>query len=442
MNITKFETNYKRKLFFNSSKVSPKTYKESLEKQVINIYPEIEYQTILGFGGAFTESSGYSFSLLPENKKAELLNDNFSKGGLNYTLGRLPIASSDFSISSYSYTDKKDLSDFSIEKDKKFILPLINAAKRENENIKFLASPWSPPKFMKSSKMLILGGKLQDKYRKTYADYFCKYIKAYKQAGIDIEYVTVQNEPNVAQTWESCIYSPEEEADFAVNYLYPAFIDNSISTKILIWDHNKEKLFTRAIREVINNNALKAISGFAFHWYTGDHFENISLVANTFPGKLLIHTEGCTGYSHFKPEDEVFNAEIYGHDILGDLNAGVNGYIDWNLVLDNKGGPNHKRNFCNSPIMLNESQTDYIKNLSYYYIKHFSNLIQQNAKRIAFSRYTDKIEVTSFKNPDGSIVVVLLNRNGFNKEYNLCFGKHMIHDNLDAHAIVSYLIKN
>lgn len=440
MKITKFETNYKRNLFFSSSNIKSKQYKESLEKQIINIYPEIQYQSIIGFGGAFTESAGYAFSKLSESKKQEFLKDCFSEDGLNYIFGRLPIGSSDFSLESYSYAYKKDLSDFSIEKDEEYILPLVKSAIKEKASMHFLASPWSPPKFMKTNKMLIAGGKLSEKYKEEYSEYLCKYIQAYKQNGIDIEYITVQNEPNATQAWESCLYSPEEEADFAVNYLYPSFQRNNIKTKILIWDHNKEKLFSRATKEIIDNTSLNIISGFAFHWYTGDHFENISLVADTFPGKLLVHTEGCTGYSRFNPNSEVFNAEIYGHDILGDLNAGINSYIDWNLALDNKGGPNHKLNYCNSPIMLNKDHTNYIKNLSYYYIKHFSNLIKPGARRLAFSKYTDKIEVTSFVNPDNSIVVVLLNRNNFNKEYNLCIDDILLHDNLDSHAIVSYLI--
>ncbi len=441
MEITKFETNYKRKLFFNKSKVKSKKYENKIEFQVINIYPEITYQTIIGFGGAFTEATGYALKQLPVEKQSNLLYDYFSKDGLNYNMGRLPIGSSDFSPKSYSYSYKEDLSDFSIDKDKEYIIPTIKSAQEINPNILFVSSPWSPPKFMKTNKMLTLGGKLQEKYRQTWAKYFVKYIKSYNNEGIDIKYITVQNEPNATQIWESCLYTPQQEADFAINYLFPALRQNNINSKILIWDHNKEKLLTRSKSELTNNRALEAISGIAYHYYTGDHFENIQLTHEAFPGKLLIHTEGCTGYSKFNPNDEVHNGEIYGHDILGDLNAGANAYIDWNLVLDNKGGPNHKLNYCNSPIMINKDGSNYIKNLTYYYIKHFSNIIMPGAKRIGFSKYTSDIEVTSFKNPDSSIAIVLMNRNNFSKEYTICLGDISIHDNLDSHAIVSYLIK-
>ena len=332
MEITKFETNYKRKLFFNKSKVKSKKYENKIEFQVINIYPEITYQTIIGFGGAFTEATGYALKQLPVEKQSNLLYDYFSKDGLNYNMGRLPIGSSDFSPKSYSYSYKEDLSDFSIDKDKEYIIPTIKSAQEINPNILFVSSPWSPPKFMKTNKMLTLGGKLQEKYRQTWAKYFVKYIKSYNNEGIDIKYITVQNEPNATQIWESCLYTPQQEADFAINYLFPALRQNNINSKILIWDHNKEKLLTRSKSELTNNRALEAISGIAYHYYTGDHFENIQLTHEAFPGKLLIHTEGCTGYSKFNPNDEVHNGEIYGHDILGDLNAGANAYIDWNLV--------------------------------------------------------------------------------------------------------------
>ena len=341
MEIKKIETNYKRNMFFHETKVKSKAYQEKLENQIINIYPEITYQTILGFGGAFTEATGISIKKLPSEKQEKVIKEYFSKDGLNYSVGRLPIGSSDFSLNSYSYSNKPDLSDFSIEKDKDYIIQIVQSAQKLNSNIQFLASPWSPPKFMKSNKMLFLGGKLLEKYNQTFANYLVKYINFYKNEGININYITVQNEPNALQIWESCLYSAKEEANFAIHYLFPTFKTNNINTKILIWDHNKEKLFTRAMQELNNNQALEAISGIAFHWYTGDHFENISLTHDAFPGKLLIHTEGCTGYSKFNPNDEVKNAEIYGHDILGDLNSGINAYIDWNMVLDNKGGPNH-----------------------------------------------------------------------------------------------------
>ena len=440
MRIQKYETNFKRNIFWKESQLGTKKYSENSENKVINVYPNITYQELIGFGGAFTEAAGFAYSKLNEEKKSQFLDDCFSSDGLNYSIGRIPIGSCDFSVSPYSYSKKSDLSDFSIEKDKQYLLPLLQEALNK-KSLKLLSSPWSPPAFMKTNKMLKLGGKLQNKYKQTWADYLVKYIQAYKNENIHIDYMTVQNEANATQIWESCLYSAEEEANFATNYLYYSFMQNNIDTKILIWDHNKEKLLSRAISELGSDANKQAISGFAFHWYSGDHFENIELTHDAFPDKLLFHTEGCTGFSHFRQEDEVQNGEIYAHDILGDLNAGINAFIDWNLILDHKGGPNHKLNFCNSPIMLNGTSSDYIKNLTYYYIGHFSKFINPLAKRIAFSRYNDRIEITAFKNTDSSIAVVLLNRNDWNYEYNLCINDLVIHDNLDSHAIVTLIIR-
>ena len=439
MRVKKIETNYKRKMFWKQDDLDSKDANDITEKNVINIYPEIEYQEIIGFGGAFTQSSGYNFSRQSDENKSQIIKDYFSEAGLNYNMGRLPIGSCDFSPEKYSYSNKEDLSDFSIEKDREYIFPILNGAAEKRKDILFIASPWSPPAFMKNNNMLVLGGKLKEENKNTWAEYIVKYILEYKANNIDINYLTVQNEPNARQIWESCLYTPEEESEFIIKYLYPKFKENNINTKILIWDHNKDNIFKRAKQELSSKEANEIIAGIGYHYYTGDHFENLQLVREKYCDKLLIHTEGCTGYSHFRETDEIQNGEIYGHDILGDLNAGANAYIDWNLLLDKRGGPNHKWNYCNSPIMINK-KGEINKNLTYYYIGHFSKYIKRGAKRIGFSRYTDKIEVTAIKNPDNTIAVVLLNRSNESKVFNICINDQQIHDNLDSHAIVTLQI--
>lgn len=442
MKVLKYETNYKRRFFLNETKVRAKKYWKILENQILNVYSDIEYQDILGFGGALTDATAISFYKLSEEKRKEILKEYFSNEGSKYNIIRLPIGSSDFSEKPYSYATKKDLSDFSIDKDREYRIPMIKEILKISPDMKFISSPWSPPKFMKLNKMYVLGGKLLGKYRNLYAKYLVKYIKAYKEEGINIDYITVQNEPNAIQLWESCRFSAEEERDFAVNYLYPAFKENGIETKILIWDHNKEKIYSRAKSELNTKEAMEAIAGIGFHYYSGDHFENLKLVHDMYPDKLLIHTEGCTGFSNYNPDDEEKNGELYAHEIIGDLSNGANAYIDWNMILDHKGGPNHKGNFCNSPMMLNESEDDYIKNMTFYYIRHFSRFIERGAKRVATSKYSDTIEMCAFVNPDGTLVVVLMNKYWYSKEYTLCVDeKFKLHDNLDSHAIVTYIIR-
>lgn len=441
MKITKIETNIKRGLYLQETQVNNlKPYNDKIENSVLNIYPSITYQPLIGFGGAFTGSSCYVLNNIDEKIENKILDEYFGQDGLNYNFCRLTIGSSDFSPKSYSYSNKKDLSDFNINEDKKAIIPTIKKAQNINPNIKFLASPWSPPSFMKDNKMLYLGGKLKDKYKSLWADYLVKYVNAYKNENINIDYMTIQNEPNATQVWESCRYSAEDEANLLKQYLFPTFKKNDLATKFLIWDHNKDNIVNRCTDTLVKYGALDYVAGIAFHWYTGSHFENLKILHDIFPNKLLIHTEGCTGYSKFKPQDELFNAQMYANEIIGDLNSGVNGFIDWNIVLDYKGGPNHKNNYCNAPIMINKNNSDYIKTPSFYYIAHFSKYIKSGAKRIAFSRFTEDINLTAFKNPDNSIIIVLLNKNSYNIEYNLCIQNQTFHDNLDSNAIVTFII--
>ncbi len=435
MEITKIETNRAKNYYYNTTSVKAKKYSKYLERFIVNIYPDITYQEIIGFGACITESSAYSYSLLPEDKKREFINDMFSN--INYSLCRLTIASCDFSLNSYSYAKKHDLSDFNIERDKKYVIPLIQDALKVNPDIRFLASPWSPPSFMKNTKIRILGGKLSKKYKQTYADYLVKYIQSYKELGITIDFMTIQNETNAITIWESCVYSPKDEVDFLVNYLYPTFQKNGINTKILIYDHNKEKLLNRAREEFSNEDANKYASGVAFHWYSGNHFENIQLCRELFPDKLLFHTEGCFS---FDPNNSFENQ--YAHDILEDLNSGINGYMDWNILLDSKGGPNHKRNYCNSPVMLVEDNSNYKKSLTYYYIGHFSKFIMPGAVRIAYSKYLSDLRVTAFKNPDGSIVIVLLNSVNYDIDFTICMKDVYFKDTLEKQSMISYLIKD
>ena len=443
MIITKIETNLKRKLLLHKTEnLNFSTTHGTIENQIISINSDFNFNKLLGFGGAFTESTGYALSTVNKVIYDNILDDYFSKDGLNYSLCRLPIGSCDFSLKSYSYSYKKDLSDFTIAEDKKYIIPTIKSAQKRNSNITFLASPWSPPAFMKNNNNLYNGGKLLNQYKKIWVEYLVKYIKSYLNEGINIDYMTIQNEPNASQAWESCIYTPEEESDLLKNYLFPIFQKNNINTKFLIWDHNKDSVLERTIDCLIKNGVLDFTSGIAFHWYTGSHFQNLSTINQLFPNKLLIHTEGCTGYSGFKPKDELSNAEMYASEIIGDFNNSVNGFIDWNMVLEYDGGPNHKGNYCNSPIMINKNKTGYIKTPSFYYIAHFSKYIKPGAKRIHLNAFTDDILTIAFQNVDKSIIVILLNKNDFNIEYNLCYCNYIFHDNLDSHAIVTLKISN
>jgi len=382
--------------------------------QVVNIYPDIEYQTFHGFGGAITEAAGYAFSKLGKDNQQKILENYFGAEGNRYSLIRGHIDSCDFSLNNYSaMTDPEDveMNSFSLIRDEQYILPLMKAAQdMRGEQFDLMLTPWSPPAFMKTNGEKNNGGKLKPEFRTFWAEYICRYIKEYEKEGFNVNRLTVQNEPAAVQTWDSCIFSAEEEKEFLRDYLYPALVKNGLTkVKINIWDHNKEIMYERA-KGTIDEVTDKMIGGIAFHWYTGDHFEAIGLTKDAYPDKELIFTEGCVEYSRYDAS-QLHNAQMYAHDIIGNLNAGMTGFIDWNIMLDEKGGPNHVNNYCDAPIMCDTRNDTFEEKLSFHYIGHFSKYIMKGAKCIAFTKYTDKLEITAFKNPDDSIVVVMLNRN-------------------------------
>lgn len=271
MEIEKIETNLKRNLYLKSSKLKFSSPSKNIENQVIRINPEITFQKILGFGGALTESTCYVLSKIDKNIANQILEEYFAKDKLNYQFCRLSIASCDFSLDSYSYSHKTNLSDFNINRDLQYVIPTIKLAQNVNKNIQFLSSPWSPPAFMKNNHHLFSGGKLLPQYRKLWADYLVKYVFNYQSYGIPISYMTIQNEPNAKQIWESCLYSSAEEADLLKNYLHPTFKRNGINTQFLIWDHNKDIILERSIETLIEHNALDYAKRNRFslvHWWT------------------------------------------------------------------------------------------------------------------------------------------------------------------------------
>ncbi len=412
------------------------------EMKIIKVYADISGQEILGMGGAVTEAAAYTYAQMSENKKRELLSRYFGEAGNRYNFCRVPIQSCDFSLGNYSYIEDandRELHTFSIERDKKYIIPLLLDAIKMNPDIQFLASPWSPPGFMKTNGEMNRGGKLKEEYRQMWADMICRYIREYRKEGIRITRITVQNEPAAVQSWDSCIYSAGEEAEFAARYLAPALEREGLAeVKINIWDHNKEKVLDRAQESFAVEGADKAVSGVAFHWYTGDHFEALAELRRRYPDKELIFTEGCVEYSRFANEDQISHAEMYAHDIIGDFNAGANAFIDWNIYLDEKGGPNHVGNYCDAPIMCDTKKDEVDVKRSYYYIGHFSRFVKPGARRILVSKYTKDLETAGFINPDGEKVVVVMNATDRDQSFTLSDGKESYGIEMRRHSIATF----
>jgi len=398
---------------------------ESTEMSVVNVFDEIEYQEVLGFGGAFTESAAYNYSLLTDEQKNTFMERYFSReNGIGYNFGRTHINSCDFSLDIYSYVENndKELKTFTIERDRKYIIPFIKDALRYcSEEIFIFASPWSPPAFMKDNESVIKGGSLKEEYKETWARYYAKYIKAMAKEGIKISAVTVQNEPIARQTWESCYYSPEDEKEFVEKYLSPVFDREGLSdVKIIIWDHNKERVYDRSKKIFVSEKVKNRVWAVGHHWYSGDHFEGLRLVHEQF-GKVLISTENCGAIK----EDAISLAERYGKELCGDFGNFSSAFCDWNLLLSEKGGPFHNRSGkttacagmiledkssgCYAPILFDTEKKELVFTPIYYYIGHFSKFVHRGAKRIATTKYCEQLHAISFKNPNGSIVLIIMN---------------------------------
>jgi glucosylceramidase len=381
--------------------------------------PATQFQTFLGIGGALTDASAEVYATLPKEKQREILNAYFDeKLGIGYKLARTNIHSCDFSSSSYTYVSEgdKELKTFNVAHDKQFRIPFIKqAVAATGGRLNIFASPWSPPAFMKDNNDMLHGGKLKPDSYQSWANYYVKFIKAYRQEGIQIWGVSIQNEPMATQRWESCIFTAEEERDFLKNHLGPTLRREGLADKkVIAWDHNRDLIYQRASTILNDPEAAKFVWGIGYHWYepwSGGEpmFDNVRLVHETFPDKPLIFTEGCVDAFDAKRLGEWKFGEQYGRSMINDFNNGTVGWTDWNVLLDEKGGPNHVNNFCFAPVHANTKTGELTYLSSYYYIGHFSKFIQPGARRIASSPSRSQLLSTAFMNPDGTVVAVVMN---------------------------------
>jgi glucosylceramidase len=403
---------------------------QPLETQpCIFIDPDKSFQTFMGIGGALTDASAETYAKLPKAKQAEILRNYFDpKIGIGYTLARTNIQSCDFSSESYSYVKDNDpeLKSFSIAHDEKYRIPFIKQAMATaGGKLTVFATPWSPPAWMKDNHDMLHGGKLLPAMDQSWANFYVAFIKAYEKSGIPIWGLSTQNEPMATQTWESCIYTGNEERDFIKNFLGPTLQHAGLGDKkIIAWDHNRDLLYQRASTVLDDPEAAKYVWGVGFHWYEswtggGKIFDNVRRVAEAYPNTNLIFTEGCP--ERFNPAsiNDWKWGEEYGRNMIEDFNDGTVGWTDWNILLDEKGGPNHVGNFCFAPVHANTQTGELTYLNSFYYIGHFSRFIKPGAKRIISSSSRGQILTTAFRNPDGSIITVVMNQSGEKINYHL-----------------------
>ncbi|HDS07777.1 MAG TPA: glucosylceramidase [Bacteroides sp.] len=378
----------------------------------VMIDDDVTFQTIEGFGGAFTDASAITFAKLPDDVRAEFIKACFDPvEGNGYNLCRTTIHSCDYSGEMYTYAEvegDKKLKHFTIDHDMQYRVPMIRAAmEAAGGNLRFFASPWSPPGWMKTNGEMKHGGKLLPEYQQTWADYFVKYVQEYEKIGIPMWGLTVQNEAMAVQVWESCIFTAEEEKNFVRDYLGPALCRNGMEDiRLMIWDHNRGIIYQRAEAAYEDPEASRYIWGTAFHWYVGDHFENVRMVHDAYPDKNLLYTEAGMGGSWR-------SAANLARNVIHDLNNWANGWVFWNLILDEENGPRHAGGLHGTNIVnadLSAGEVTY--NPPHYVFGHFSRFIKRGAKRIPCTSNNDDLIATAFINPDGSVATVVHNLDG------------------------------
>jgi len=414
----------------------------------IFVDPSKSFQTLLGIGGAITDAAAETFAKLPEKQQQEFLTAYFdAEKGIGYSLLRTNMNSCDFSSGSYTYADEKDkeLTTFNVKHDEAYKIPMIRKAMAAaGGKLPLFVSPWSPPAWMKDNNHMLQGGKLLPEYYQSWANYFVKYIRALEAHSIPVWGLSVQNEPMAKQTWESCIYTADEERDFIKNYLGPTLWSNGLKDKKLIaWDHNRDLMYHRASAILDDPEAAKYVWAIGFHWYeswTGAPiYENVGRVAEAYPGMNLLLTEACNFPFSWDTFDEWHWGENYGEAMIHDFNNGASGWTDWNILLDERGGPNHVNNNCFAPIHgdTRDGSLHYMN--SYYYIGHFSKYIRPGAKRIAVASGRAQLLTTGFINPDGTVAVIVMNQGDTDVSYRLYVGEDAVETVSKAHSIATLL---
>jgi glucosylceramidase len=409
----------------------------------ISLDPEKSFQEITGFGGSFTESSAYLLNKLSADNRKKILEAYFSEKGANYSLTRTHIASCDFSLNNYTYAKVENdlqMEYFTIEDDKEGLIPMIIEAQSiSKDGFKIIASPWSCPPWMKDNKSYV-GGKLLPEFNDAFSLYFSKYLEAYKKEGINIWGITVINEPHGnGNNWESTHFSPEEMTVFVQNHLGPKLEkDGWKDIKIFGYDQNRAGLPEWVDAMYKNEATSKYFAGTAIHWYesTYDYFaKELQYAHHKAPNKYLIETEGCVdseiphwqddawywkkeatdwGWDWASEKDKHLHPKYapvnrYATDMIGCLNNWVDGWVDWNMVLDRQGGPNWFKNWCVAPVIVDPEADEVYFTPLYYVMSHFSKYIRPGAKRIGISNIHEEIMSTAVQNKDGSFVIIVFN---------------------------------
>jgi len=437
------------------------------------------HQTLLGFGGAFTESGASVLAELPDARRAEVLAAYFGPGGARYSLARTHIASCDFSLRNYTYAPVPGdtaLAHFSIEPDRTYLLPMIRAARSiAGAEFRLLASPWTAPPWMKTNGSWN-GGELAPDHHGTFAAYLVRYLQAYQQEGIPIWGLTPMNEPlGNGENWESTHFTAQQMREFLVDHLVPALAAAGLDPAIWIYDQNRDPALLEWADVILGDPAAAAlVAGIAVHWYQSTVDVGGAIldeVQRRYPQHAILHSEGCidalgddepigawleddwywrpeaTDWGwRWAPEDDRIHHPPYRpfhryvRDLIDGLNHGLVGWIDWNLVLDLRGGPNHARNYCLAPVLIDSGRDQVHYTPLYHAVAHFSRHIRPGARRIGLDSHDDALLATAAANPDGSLVVAVFNPGEQDLRYEVVRGEEVMALSIPGQALQTLVL--
>ncbi|CAL4066704.1 unnamed protein product [Meganyctiphanes norvegica] len=390
--------------------------------------PNQEYQTVMGWGAAFTDAAAFNILSLSEPTQEMLLKSYFGSEGLEYNIGRVNIGGCDFSWRPYTYDDVEgdvDLSFFELQsEDIDYKIPLIHRANAmSGAPLKLFASPWSAPAWMKTNEDIVGYGHLKTEMYQPWANYFVKFLDGYSGYNLSFWGLTAQNEPidgYVPGFFFNCMgWTAKQQQRWVAENLGPTLEEAGYGDiKLMILDDQRFNLPGWAETVMSNPDAAKYVDGIAVHIYTDSWVdaERLTQTNDIFPELFIISSEACEGMG-LLPHPQVApglweRLEKYAQDIIVDMNHWVRAWVDWNLALDMQGGPNWAKNFVDAAILVNKETDEFYKNPMYYALAHFTKFVPEGAVRIDLTTgdAPDTLVSTAFKNPDGSLVVVLLNR--------------------------------
>ena len=433
------------------------------QSSLIEITPSTRYQQIDGWGGCFNELGWDAMSVLTEKERDSIIASLFdSTTGCGFTMARMPIGSSDYSMNFYSCDDVSgdySMDKFSLSRDSIRMIPYINAAMKYCPSLKIWGSPWSPPGWLKDNNNSVGGHFKQDAQSlSAYALYFEKWVRAYQLIGINIFAINVQNEPALATNYSSCQWSGQQLGNFVKNYLGPHFKNNSVPADIYMGTFNVSD-YNNDISPTLGDEKTRSyLKGVGLQWGSRNM---AAQVLSTFPDMKSMQTEHECGNFNWMggyndntaPNDWAYG--MYSHYLLAEwMRQGVQSYFLWNMVLDKDGKSCVGWPQC-SPISIDKNAKTIRYNPQYYAVKHFSVYVKPGAVRIAVSSTIEKgnnvnlgeqysaipaFDCSAFLNTDGKIALIVRNSLSQNKSANVKIGQKMISVNVPANSMNTFII--